>query len=439
MMYTDALLRLSSGCADDITREVLSYAPLPSNYVDPFAAQQTDAKIVMEMTGKAMSAWIEEARKANYFSRHFVQLSKMIMNGTVTMARGLVSLHNLGEDPAQAPMSIGDLIDLGSYHFRKSYLGVIQTVKSHPEISERLLMNQLGWANTLLRLFKTKDRLEKPVVSKPVPEAVETAARETLDVPAPEPLQTGTKEIKAFEEKAYGDISAIFEPGVYSAPRAYSALDGTPAPKPRKQIPAAGEEVKSAETEALPEIIAEEPVSDAVPDEEIPAGGPEKRPEAETESPETEKDEKREADPEKEDPADREKRPECEREIRKAGKPGAVPEKTSEGKNESGPVDAEGDIRRVGAAGKKSSGDTGPDPGVPPPEDPDVPAWVRIMDRVFQDDVPAGEERKVVFTFDEVRLLLAEPEFWACFPDMAGALQRSWQPGVRNRKLNQED
>ena len=95
--------------------------------------------------------------------------AKMIMNGTVTMARGLMSLHNRGEELSLCPMSIGDLISLGSYHFRKSYLGVLQTAKSHPEVSRRLLMNQIGWANTLLRLYKTKEKLETPVVVRPAP------------------------------------------------------------------------------------------------------------------------------------------------------------------------------------------------------------------------------------------------------------------------------
>ena len=81
----------------------------------------------------------------------------------MTMGRGLVTLYNRGEDLSQAPMQIGDLISVGSYHFRKSYLGVIQTAKSHPEISERLLVNQLSWTNILLRLYKTKEKLAKPI------------------------------------------------------------------------------------------------------------------------------------------------------------------------------------------------------------------------------------------------------------------------------------
>ena len=77
----------------------------------------------------------------------------------MTMGCGLVTLHNRGEDLSRAPMQFGDLLSVGSFHFLKSYLGVIQTAKSHPEISERLLVNQLSWTNMLLRLYKTKEKL----------------------------------------------------------------------------------------------------------------------------------------------------------------------------------------------------------------------------------------------------------------------------------------
>ena len=79
----------------------------------------------------SLVTWIDEAKKANYFSKRFTDLSKLVMKGVMTMGRGLVTLHNRGEDLSQAPMQIGELISVSSYHFRKSYLGVIQTAKSH--------------------------------------------------------------------------------------------------------------------------------------------------------------------------------------------------------------------------------------------------------------------------------------------------------------------
>ena len=147
-MYQDTLTNLYAGVVSAIDREVLSYSPLPSNIVDPYASQDVDPAGTMNMTYSAMVVWIDEAKKADYFSKHFVTLSRMIMNGTTTMARGLVTMYGRGEDLSSAPMSIGDLISLSSYHFRKSYLGVIQTAKSKPEVSERLLLNQLGCLDT---------------------------------------------------------------------------------------------------------------------------------------------------------------------------------------------------------------------------------------------------------------------------------------------------
>ena len=32
--------------------------------------------------------------------------------------------------------------------------------RKNPEIGERLLLNQLGWTNTIFRLFKTREKLQ---------------------------------------------------------------------------------------------------------------------------------------------------------------------------------------------------------------------------------------------------------------------------------------
>ena len=158
MMYNDALLDLMAGAVNQIDKEVLSYTPLPDSVIDPYVSQEVQAKAAMELTYSSLSTWIDEAKKASYFTKHFVVLSKMINNGVASMARGLATLHACGEDLSVAPMSVQDLIMVASYHIRKSYLGVMQTSRSHPEIGEQLVLNQLGWTNTLLRLFKTKRR-----------------------------------------------------------------------------------------------------------------------------------------------------------------------------------------------------------------------------------------------------------------------------------------
>ena len=238
--YQNTLMNLYAGVVGPIDREVLSYSPLPSDIVDPYAAQDVDPANTMNLTYSAMAVWIDEAKKANYFSKHFVTLSKMIMNGTTTMARGLVTMHARGENLGSAPMSIGDLISLSSYHFRKSYLGVIQTAKSQPEISERLLLNQLGWCNTLMRLFKTKEKLEKPVAAvrtqrseehlpgnEQEPLSIEETADLTIqDLKAATRLNEGQENaaLTLSAPKAQQGVSALGEPGAFTAAGAYNVI-----------------------------------------------------------------------------------------------------------------------------------------------------------------------------------------------------------------------
>ncbi len=231
-MYQDTLTNLYAGVVSAIDREVLSYSPLPSNIVDPYASQDVDPANTMNLTYSAMVVWIEEAKKADYFSKHFVTLSRMIMNGTTTMARGLVTMHGRGENLSSAPMSIGDLISLSSYHFRKSYLGVIQTAKSKPEISERLLLNQLGWCNTLMRLYKTKEKLEKGV-DIAVPQCSETQLPENhQENAAIEETKTAgqlnerpeSAALTMTAKKADQGVSALREPGSFAAPGAYNVI-----------------------------------------------------------------------------------------------------------------------------------------------------------------------------------------------------------------------
>ncbi len=226
MMYRNALMNLSNGVVDAIDKTVLSSAPLPDNFLTPFLSEETDALTVMKLGFNSLSTWIDEAKKTSYFSKHFVTLSKMIMSGVSTMARGLVTLHARGEDLSQAPMSIQDLIGVGSYHIRKSYLGVLQTSCKNPEIGERLLINQLSWTNTMLRLFKTKEKLEsessKCKVQSSDAKKIETSSSPELpvgnDVQAFEPLEVSGD--------ALSPLDAISAPAAYTAPRAYGALRG---------------------------------------------------------------------------------------------------------------------------------------------------------------------------------------------------------------------
>ncbi len=238
MMYQNALNSLYNGAVMPHEREILARAPLPTDIVDPFVSQDVDPRQIMGFAYNSLVTWIDQAKKANYFSKKFIELSRLVMKGVMTMGRGLVALHNRGEDLAQAPMQIGDLISVSSYHFRKSYLGVIQTAQSHPEISERLLINQLSWTNMLFRLYKTKDKLEKPLKVVSGQRSVAGLNSEALGNPGCASDQGKPKLSDPFSDNDQGnpmfpavsgrplpDIAAIFEPGAFSAPRALSALD----------------------------------------------------------------------------------------------------------------------------------------------------------------------------------------------------------------------
>ena len=274
MMYEDAIHSLYNGMpVMPWQREVLAMAPLPEDIVDPFASQDADPMQIMGLTYRSLVTWIDEARKANYFTKRFTDLSKLVLKGVNTMGRGLMTLHNRGEDLSQAPMQIGDLISVGSYHLRKSYLGVIQTASSHPEISERLLINQLSWTNMLLRLYKTKEKLAKPVLNEEVRKKEELSGRDkALDIRnvgdasneevrcKKEELSDGKDNSSSFflhnssfgevssfgEPSAFGELDALFEPAALSAPRALSSLDkGKGGRLSPKEEPSSGSRAQS--------------------------------------------------------------------------------------------------------------------------------------------------------------------------------------------------
>ena len=227
-MRTDALNDLYAGYVTPLDREILADMPLPSDMVDPFASQEVEPLSVMNLTYVSLSGWIAEAKKEKYYSERFVQLSRLVMKGVTTMGRGLVTLHQRGEDLSAAPMQIDDLISVGSYHFRKSYLGVVQFSARHPEIGERLLVNQLGWSTTLLRLYKTKEKLAKPILKN------EEGRSKNEEMP------NGNSDNSSFllhnssldnssaldDCPALNAVSALFEPAAFSAQRALTSFEG---------------------------------------------------------------------------------------------------------------------------------------------------------------------------------------------------------------------
>ena len=67
MMYRDALQSLYAGAVMPWDREILAIAPLPADVVDPFASQDVDPIRIMCFAYNSLAAWIDEARKANFF------------------------------------------------------------------------------------------------------------------------------------------------------------------------------------------------------------------------------------------------------------------------------------------------------------------------------------------------------------------------------------
>ena len=254
MMYVNALHGLANGCLMPWDKEVLATSPLPVSVIEPYTTKEVpDVLESMNLTFSAMSIWIDEAKKVNYFSERFVTLSKKVRNGVTTMGRGLVTLHQRGEDLTAAPMSIGDLIGVASYHFRKSYLGVLQTSRSHPELGEKLLMNQIGWNDMLMRLFKTRDKLENSECGIRNAELAGAELKNEEGRMKKEELASGsalslnsnnddgTIALPAASERAFNAPSAFGEPGAFAAPRAFSSYD-------RKSRTSGSQSLKHGET-----------------------------------------------------------------------------------------------------------------------------------------------------------------------------------------------
>ena len=266
MMYQNMLANLSNGIISPLDKDIMAFTSLPDSVIDPYIKRETDPLQMMNLTNNALQLWVEESKKASYFTKHFVTLSRMIMNGVATMARGLVTLHMRGEDLDQAPLSIQELISVSSCQFRKSYLGVLQTVKSHPEISARLLENQLSWNNTLLKLFKTKEKLAKPLSPAEICEAEaknqisdcgdqnipELAQASALTAQPAELPQASGLEI---QEEGLSGFSAFSEPAAYGAVHAYGPMSGEKKSQ-RKQakLPKVSTSVASLSEAAKPVI-----------------------------------------------------------------------------------------------------------------------------------------------------------------------------------------
>ena len=95
MAYEMALNNVANGHIGELEKLVLSTSPLPNDFIDGYISSPVEVKSMMDQTYTSLSVWIEEAKKANYFHKHFTDLSRMINTGVQSMARGLVTLYAL--------------------------------------------------------------------------------------------------------------------------------------------------------------------------------------------------------------------------------------------------------------------------------------------------------------------------------------------------------
>ena len=412
LMYMNALIGLENGHLMPWDKDILASAPLPDSVIDPYSTKEMpDILESMKLTFNAMSIWVDEAKKVNYFSKRFVQLSRMVMNGVTTMGRGLVTLHARGEDLSQSPMSIQDLLGVASYHFRKSYLGVLQTSRSHPEIGERLLMNQIGWNNMLMRLFKTRDKLNSGVMIQ-VPGSREDQGARIQDSGIRDQGSvasgqcSGSKEqetqglpdtsdllLQALSERTHtSDLkspistltapSAIREPGALTAPRAFSSYDHSSnkrmllkATVKSTEDQTNGEKSFGTEHTGTGNLCCEANTSVPVPMCSLETAVEKKEDDKETETKEVKTDNK----------------------LTGAG---------------SSAQDASPRVH-------EDRGDS-PMKGKSPPSE--MPPYLQIMKNVFARSGPS-ENGELTFTFDELCYLAADSDFNRVYPDQAAQMR----------------
>ena len=416
-MRTDALHDLYAGYVTPLDREILSDMPLPSDMVDPFASQDADPLSVMNLTYVSLTGWIADARKEKYYSERFVSLSKLVMKGVAIMGRGLVTLHQRGEELSAAPMQIEDLISVGSYHFRKSYLGVVQFSAKHPEIGERLLINQLGWSTTLLRLYKTKEKLNKKseIRNKKSDSGAKIEDQESRlnenerTLPNEEgsiqneAMPNGNPDNSSFllhnssfdKASSLNAVSALFEPGAFSGARAYSSLV-------RNQKYAGGK--VRAEEKSLPQETKPAPAENQAKLSE------------ETVASEVSGNEKKEPEDKEIKLIEVQNGNEISGNLETKRKQTTLIKKYEEQDHE--------EIKNNEPVSRKKEQTEKPDEqDEDPSPDDGTPGYLKILKNVYARSGPS-ETGSLTFTFDEIVYLAFDPDFRQIYPESAAEMRR---------------
>ena len=79
-MLQEAFMDLENGHLMPWDKDLLSCSPLPESITQPYTTREvSDVRESMRLTYETMTVWIEESKNESYFSKRFVQLSRMIM------------------------------------------------------------------------------------------------------------------------------------------------------------------------------------------------------------------------------------------------------------------------------------------------------------------------------------------------------------------------
>ena len=228
----------------------------------------------LRATTENLKRWLKDGMEENRFGLPFVQTTKMIMDAVTTIGRGLVTLHVLGEDLSEAPMQIGELLDIAGFHFKKCSDGVRVSAGVNPTVCTRLFTCQLRWQNLIFRLYRTEEFLSKPVKSQKKLTAP-AEVRGALDTAPSESAHSALKAEQAFRAFPTEGASAEAE-----ARSAESEAAEVPAEVPAEE-PAAESGTAENLTEAQTEVQAVPEAEDAEMPEPLPIpvfGPPPERP-----------------------------------------------------------------------------------------------------------------------------------------------------------------
>ena len=145
-LINDMMIYMSYGMECLSEKEMERFGPLPDEvHHTPDEVARISCLETLRVTSENLKRWLKDGMEKNRFGLFFVQTTKMIMDAVTTIGRGLVTLHVLGEDLSQAPMQIGELLDIAGFHFKKCSDGVRVSAGINPTVCTRLFACQLRW------------------------------------------------------------------------------------------------------------------------------------------------------------------------------------------------------------------------------------------------------------------------------------------------------